>query len=60
MIWIQFKTRAGRFFSPVMFPQALVSVQTLVQWAARALSQADTVSSPSTSTDIKGVCNLTS
>jgi hypothetical protein len=55
MIWIQLKARAGRFFSPMMYPQALVSVQTPVKWVARALSQAETVSSPPTSTDIEGV-----
>jgi hypothetical protein len=47
--------RAGRFFSPIMSPQALVSVQTPVKWVARALSQAETVSSPPTRIDIKGV-----
>jgi len=45
MIWIQFEARAGRFFSPIMSPQALVSVQTPVKWVARALSQAETVTS---------------
>jgi hypothetical protein len=55
MIWIQFEARAGRFFSSIMSSQGLISVQTLVKWVARALSQAETVSSPPTSIDIKGV-----
>jgi len=38
MIWIQFEARAERFFSPILSPQALVSVQTHVKWVARASS----------------------
>jgi hypothetical protein len=45
----------GRFFCSIMSPEALVSVQTPVKWVARALSQAETVSSPPASVDIKGV-----
>jgi hypothetical protein len=52
MIWIQFKARAWSFFSPIMSPQALVSVHTPVKWVARALSQAETVSSTPISIDI--------
>jgi len=55
MIWIQFEARAGRFSSPIMSPQALVSVQTHVKWVVRALSQTEIVSSPPTSIDIKSV-----
>jgi len=47
--------KAGSFFSPIMSPPALVSVQTPVKWVTRALSEAETVSSPPTNIDIKGV-----
>ena len=49
------EARARRFYCPIMSPKALVSVQTPFKWVVKALSQAETVNSPLTSIDNKGV-----